>query len=153
MQIILQRQLAVLAIAETDVAANTEDNEVVWGRRCNRSTNVKRCESPWVFDYLSKQPVYSERFFRGRFWVPLELFWSIHNDLVREYVETWWTRKVVRGRRGIDPMVKLMACLPLLRTADAYDPMDDSNRMGEETLRLFCETSRYTLSVSTVGGV
>ena len=45
--------------------------------------------------------------------------------------------KKASGHDGIYSTIKILACLRLLRTGDAYDRMDDGSKMAEETLRVY----------------
>lgn len=108
-----------------------------WGGRAKGATNIRRGLSTWRRDYLEGDCVYPERLFRRRFGVPRLMFWRIHDDLVEHCPWYWGTRRVVGNRTGIDSAVKVLACLRILRTGEAYDGLDESARIGEETVRLY----------------
>lgn len=52
----------------------------------------------WVRDYVVLYTFFHHRLFRRRFGVPKEIFWKVHDDLVREHPKYWVTLEVVGGR-------------------------------------------------------
>lgn len=108
-----------------------------WRGRLAGAKNIERGESSWITDYLVDVPLYSKATFRARFGVPLALFWRIHDALVQFKPEFWDTRLDARKKKGKDSRIKVLVCLRILRYGRGYDDMDDSARMGKETIRSY----------------
>lgn len=62
---------------------------------------------------------------------------KLHKDLFAHNTEIWGCRVNTSGKKGLKSEMKMPCCLRLLRTGRAYDHMDDSPRMGEETILLY----------------
>lgn len=138
---------AVSVAMHATICIADDDHDVKWWGRAETPNKV-RDESTWVQDYLAESPVYNQRLFRRRFGVPLQLFWRIHEDLVKFDPHFWGTRFMVGGRKGKDSRIKVLACMRLLRTGVVYDQLEDGAIMGEETVR--CYIQRFTTDMRKI---
>lgn len=104
------------------------------------SKNINRGPSGWLTDYLGTNAPYSSAEFRRLFGVPLCLFSRIHNDFVAAYPEIFGKLCNARRKDGHPSEMKSLDSSRMLGTGRAYDALDDSARIGEETIRITCHT-------------
>lgn len=123
------------AVASTAALSSAESGS--WGGRLPGVRNVQRGTSSWLVDYLGDAPVYSLRSFRRRFRIPRVMFRKLFGDLLQHNPGVWGRKTDCCGHRGIDPEVKVLACLRYLGTGRAMDDIDDSSRMSAESVRVY----------------
>ncbi|TVU11893.1 hypothetical protein EJB05_45503, partial [Eragrostis curvula] len=84
-------------------------------------------------DYFADQCVYSEKYFRRRFWMSRSLFLKIvskveaHDDYFRQ-------KPNAAGVLGASPIQKVVAAVRMLAYGMSADSLDDYVRMGESTI-------------------
>ena len=103
--------------------------------RAHRGPNIQRGTCSWLKDYIDRDPIYPESFLVRRFGVTREMFFFIHNHLVRNHPDLWDTRINGFGRIGHPSEVKVLLCLRILVTSGSYDSFDDQARMSESSIR------------------
>jgi Plant transposon protein len=107
----------------------------------NKSRDFQAANDQVVKDYFSgMDSIYNERDFERRFRVPRSVFNVIHNRLMG--IDPFIHKTSCTGKKGIFPLVKMVACFRFLAYGDSYDRDDENLRIAESTLnaivRLFC---------------
>ena len=137
-----QRRMMTAAIAASAaVSANTSVRPVETRGFVGRQTgsrNIERGKSTWEDDYLGPNPKYSRKQFRRRFRVPMCLFMRIHDDLLSAFPDRFEQRRSATGKLGHNSKMKILVALRRLGTGRSLDDLDDSCRMGVETIRKIC---------------
>lgn len=134
------RHSHILALATIHVTIDKRISRVAqsrWGGRVKGSRNIQRGLSSWIRDYLHDDSVYQPVLFRRRFGIRGTLFGEFEADLVKLSPSIQKHRKNAVGHTGIESEWNILGFWGLLRTGRAYEDMDDSLRMGEETLRVY----------------
>lgn len=138
------RHITLLGQVSVAVSAEGDDSEEEmllegrrWRGRIPGSRNIERGVSSWITDYLTHDAVYPLYKFRRRFRIPRMMFRTLLKDLVDKDPDFWGVRKNAAGRVGILPEIKVLACLRVLGTGRSFDDIDDSARMGAETVRQY----------------
>lgn len=99
------------------------------------SRHIHRYSSLWYDLYLSSDPMYRTDIFRQRFPIQRTLFLKIKSYLVSFDAKNWSTRIDGLERPGILLDVKILACLSLYCTGRSLYDLENSRKMGKETLQ------------------
>lgn len=137
------RRMATAVIAASTAAVSASTSTAPVRARCfvgriAGSRNIERGTSTWEEDYLGVNPKYSRHQFRRRFRVPMSLFLRIHDDLLSAFPDRFGQRMSASGKIGHSSKMKILVALRRLGTGRSLDDLDDSCRMGAETIRKIC---------------
>lgn len=87
---------------------------------------------------------YSAELFRGRFAIPHALHRIFRADLLQQRPHTWNILQYGYGVLGLTTNVKLLSCLTLFSTVEAFDSMDHISNISEIP---FCFSLRIFVNV------
>jgi hypothetical protein len=131
---------AMMAAWEELLSSSDEEEEQAGNRKGSKSENKKRdfqgAHDKLVRQYFSgPESVYDEKDFERRFRMPRLLFNKIHDALMG--TDPFVQKVDATGKKGIHPLVKLVACLCYIAYGDAYDREDENLQIAETTLIVF----------------
>ena len=121
-------------------SSSEEEETKVGGSRKGRAPNKKRdfvgaYHRVVNHHFNGRESVHDERDFERRFRVPRTVFNRIHDALMGQDPFTHKTDPT--GKKGIHPLVKLVACFRHIACGDALDREDENLHIGESTLDTF----------------
>lgn len=105
--------------------------------RTQGSRNFRRGQSNWIRDYIDRNPTYPDYVFQRCFTVPRSIYFHIRNDFLRQFPDTWITRRAGFGKLGHPTDIKLLVCFRILATGAALDLFDDVTYMSEASIRYY----------------
>jgi len=143
-----QRELAASILAQPSVASyplppsilmdDSSDEERQWGgslpgKAPNKTRNFELAKETLIRQYFSgDQSTFDEEDFERRFRMPRSVFVKVKDAVIGEppFIQT----ADGFGKPGIDPLVRLTACLRKLAYGTASDAMDEKFEMSESVL-------------------